>query len=451
MTTLTDAVNPLSNPEFRRYLWTEFSTHRLIAMPLLLGLLFLGANAAMGPSGMDQAAKAAMFVLAVIWGGRQAAGAVTDEVVGGTWDAQRMNAVGPWSLTWGKLLGATAYTWYGVAICLFVMLAVGITGLDEVIAFTLTAMIAQGSALFVGMLLQRGQRPSALLGTVTLGQVSAIGVAVILASRDYAWSVGPVHWWSWSVPGDTFLLASQGAALVWVLAGVHALMRDELRYRPQPWTWLAFLIFVAVYAAGFSESGVPFVGSGIGAVEEVARLLAAFVAVTGLTLWAAVMSLNDSVTLRRWLAAPTPARDRPISLVLEAPAWVAGLVMSVLLAMGLTGALTAVSAPLWASTLTWSMVLFLIRDIGVVLAVTLDSDRRRGTLGAIIYLVALYVLLPLVLRDAIPNIAMALRPTPEATITGSLIPALGQAVGAWALVAWRWQRAGQGLSARAAS
>ncbi len=451
MTTLADTVNPLSNPEFRRYLWTEFSTHRLIAMPLLLGLAFLGANAAAGPDGVDQAAKAAMFVLAVIWGGRQAAGAVTDEVVGGTWDSQRMNAVGPWSLTWGKLLGATAYTWYGVAICLLVMLGVGITGLDDLPSLILTAVIAQGSALFVGMVLQRGQRPSALLGTVTLGQVSAIGVAAILASRDYAWSLGSVHWWLWSLPGDTFLLASQGAAVVWVLAGVHALMRDELRYRPQPWTWLAFLVFVAVYAAGFAESGVPFVGTDMGAAKEVTRLTAAFVTVTGLTLWAAVMSLNDSVTLRRWLAAPTPERDRPISLLLEAPAWVTGLAMSVLLAMGLTGALTAVSAPPWASTLTWSMVLFLIRDIGVVLTVNLDSDRRRGTLGAIIYLVALYVLLPLVLQEAIPTIAMALRPTAEATITGSLIPALGQAVGAWALVAWRWRRAGQGLSAMATS
>ena len=35
----------LFNPEFRRNIWVEFSWRRLLAMPLFLALLFLGAHA----------------------------------------------------------------------------------------------------------------------------------------------------------------------------------------------------------------------------------------------------------------------------------------------------------------------------------------------------------------------------------------------------------------------
>ncbi|MBB4265436.1 hypothetical protein [Roseospira visakhapatnamensis] len=449
--TLLDRLNPLANPEFRRNLWSEFSTHRLIAMPLLLGLVFLGAHSGFGTAGVDQAAQGALLALLVVWGGRQAAGAVSDEIVGGTWDAQRMSAIGPWSLTWGKLLGATAYTWYGGLLCVLVMLGAGATSSRDLLTMVLTALAAQGSALFVGMLLQRGQRPAALLGYVTLAQVCGIGVAVVLAAQGYTWSMDDsVTWWSWRVSGETFLFASTVAALVWVLAGVHALMREELRYRPQPWTWLAFLLFAALYAAGLADPGRLSSLYGTMIAVDVVPLTVAYGVVTALTLWSAVVSSNTSVGLRRWLAAPTPARDRPSALFLEAPAWVLGLAVGVLLAMALTAAWSAVPTPAWLPVLVWSTLLFLVRDLGVVLAVTLDGDRRRGALGAIVYLAVLYALLPVVLQDLIPNVAMALRPTEGATIAGSLVPAALQAVGAWALVAWRWRRAGRGLSAVAA-
>jgi len=449
--TLVDALSPFANPEFRRNLWTEFSTHRLIAMPMLLGLLFLGANAVLADSGVDHAAQGALFALLVIWGGRQTGGAVIDEVIGGTWDSQRMSAISPWSLTWGKLFGATAYTWYGAAFCVLALLAAGLTGPGDIVIMLLTGLIAQASALFVGILLQRGQRPTALLGTITLAQVCAIGVALVLMTYGSVWSGDNLLWWGWAIPGPPFVLASEGAALVWVVAGIHALMRDELRYRPQPWTWILFLLFAAGYTAGFADPAHASRLYGSLIAVEVVPLTTAYGTVVFLTLWAAVVSANDSMTLRRWLAAPTAARKRPIALILEAPAWTIGLVLSILLAVALTGAWSAVPLPSWLPVLVWSCTLFLIRDLGVVLTVALDGDRRRGTLGAILYLATLYVLVPLVLQEWVPGIGMAVRPTAGATITGSLLPALGQALIAAALVTWRWRRAGRGLSARTAS
>jgi len=449
--TLAEHLPPLSNPELRRYIWSEFSPHRLVAMPALLGLLFFGADALSGSLGVDQAAKGALVALLVIWGGRQAAGAVTDEVVGGTWDAQRMSAMGPWSLTWGKLLGATAYTWYGAAGCFLALLYAGRTSLEDMVSILLAALIAQGTSLYVGILLQRGQRPTALAGTITLAQACGIAVVSVLIAQQFEWGFGQVRWWDWVIDGDLFMLIAKGLALAWMLIGVYALMREELRYRPQPWTWLAFLVFASVFAAGFADPSHLTILYGTMIAVNVVPLTVAYGTVSLLTLGAAVLASNDSVALRRWLAASTAARQRPQALFLEAPAWVLGLLASLVLAVALTAAWSAVPSPSWLPVMIWSTVVFQVRDLGVVLAVTMNSDRRRGAVGALIYLAALYVLLPLSLRGVVPDIDMALTPTLGATVTGSLLPALVQAGAAWLLVAWRWQRTGQGASATAAA
>ena len=48
---------------------------------------------------------------------------VMEEARDRTWDAQRMSAIGPWAMTWGKLLGAPAFAWYGGLILMLIYLA----------------------------------------------------------------------------------------------------------------------------------------------------------------------------------------------------------------------------------------------------------------------------------------------------------------------------------------
>src|SRR6185312_4131289 len=50
-----------------------------------------------------------------------ASDAVTEEVRARTWDWQRLSTLGPWQMTWGKLVGATALGWYGAAWCIAAM------------------------------------------------------------------------------------------------------------------------------------------------------------------------------------------------------------------------------------------------------------------------------------------------------------------------------------------
>ena len=111
------------NPEFRRQLWLQFSATRLIVLPLLVLACFAAAGLSQ-PDDLPQTLAlvgAALFGL-LVWGmGTLAAGAsVIDEITEHTWDQQRMSALQPWAMTWGKLAGATSYGWYGGLICLLV-------------------------------------------------------------------------------------------------------------------------------------------------------------------------------------------------------------------------------------------------------------------------------------------------------------------------------------------
>ena len=55
----------------------------------------------------------------------EAADSVLDEVNDNTWDFQKLSALSPWSLAFGKLFGSTIYCWYGGLIAFAV--AVGIS------------------------------------------------------------------------------------------------------------------------------------------------------------------------------------------------------------------------------------------------------------------------------------------------------------------------------------
>ena len=114
------------NPEFQRNLWLEAGPRRLawtgVVLAALYGsVLLLARDHAVWALG---GAGAAVFVASsLIWGARAAGGAVAEEVRQRTWDFQRLSALTPWEMAWGKLFGATLAQWFGGAICLPFILA----------------------------------------------------------------------------------------------------------------------------------------------------------------------------------------------------------------------------------------------------------------------------------------------------------------------------------------
>ena len=102
------------NPELRRNLWLQFSLLRLIAAPVAIGIVLLLVWLVSAHSLTAVATSAEWFYLLIVllWGTRRAADLVAEEIAGGTWDSQRMSALGAWQMTWGKFIGGISYVWY---------------------------------------------------------------------------------------------------------------------------------------------------------------------------------------------------------------------------------------------------------------------------------------------------------------------------------------------------
>ena len=145
------------NPELRRNLWLEFSAHRLIAMPaiiVLIGMFIYAISKEDALKNLAIAAAVGAVVLLPLWGARLAMESVTEEARDRTWDAQRLSSIGPWQMTWGKLLGATAFVWYGGAICLLLFIFAGVGQLYIPVLKTASIIIA-GSILLQAVMLAR--------------------------------------------------------------------------------------------------------------------------------------------------------------------------------------------------------------------------------------------------------------------------------------------------------
>ncbi len=142
------------NPEFRRNLWLELTPSRLVGMPVILGTLLYLAYLLDNEQYAESVANTALILfglLAVLWGTRLASEALITEIRDHTWDSQRMSVIGPWSMTWGKLLGSTIYPWYGALLCLLVYItsqpSLGLSVIETVVLMVASGLLGQAIGL----------------------------------------------------------------------------------------------------------------------------------------------------------------------------------------------------------------------------------------------------------------------------------------------------------------
>ncbi len=100
------------NPEFVRNLWLEAAPFRLALIAGVLLLVFAALSVSpFGQSGNAAAiAQLLYWFVTVLWGTRAAGLSVVGEIRERTWDSQKLSAIGPVEMVWGKLVGATIHT-----------------------------------------------------------------------------------------------------------------------------------------------------------------------------------------------------------------------------------------------------------------------------------------------------------------------------------------------------
>jgi hypothetical protein len=394
------------NPELLRNIWLELTTRRLIAMPLVLGALLLLWSS---ESFISDLAGTFYFIITILWGTRQAADAVASEVTESTWDWQRLSTLSAWQLTWGKLIGATLFTWYGAVICLGVRFGAMLEDHDPVTVIYGTlyligaALMAQTASFLLGLQSVRLRGHRTRVGTL-VSQI--IGIAVGYTALRYAGMVpgAEIHWLAseagdaqiewWGIPVTASIMASIGIAafLAWTLLGAQRLMMRELSYRTRPWAWPAFVLFTCAFMAGFPPS-VEEPSAGFVSFEIAARLAIAAVTSAGLTYAALFWDDKDPVMFRRLIRLYEAQRWR--EFLSYTPTWLVSLAITAILAVlllivGGSGKVGGVT--LWAAIV--GSLLFMARDIALNLYFWLSPNPVRANLITVIMLGLLYVVLP---------------------------------------------------------
>lgn len=414
------------NPEFLRNVWLEMTTRRVLLMVGLLGLTFAAAALANGDWGPASVATWLYYIIVVILGSRSAALSVVGEIGARTWDSQRLSSLGAGEMMWGKLFGATIYNWFGGAICLAVLLTheaitagAGTAALD-LLYYVGIGVISQAAALLASLIaIGRGQGHSRLevFAYQLVGLVAGVAVWWVW-DEVKSHTVDTIVWWGHPLDAAIFLLASLVIFSVWTLVACFREMRLELKMRNGPLVWLAFLVFIGFYVAGFDawlsqelKSWDP------GAL----RLLLAGTAYGILTYIMVLLEPKDRVHYR-WMQGQI--RQGHVANALNGTqAWMMGYAATFLAGIVLFFWLMHdVSAALVGQPLVLAALGFLTRDVSLFVLMQTLPGRRRGDFGALAILFALYVLIPWILASLNANALMFLffPQLPSPTFVGAI-------------------------------
>ena len=429
------------NPELRRNLWIELTTHRLLAMPAVLLLVFgvLGANAGREwPERVTSTATAIFIVLVFVWGSRQASGSVTDEVRARTWDWQRLSSLTPWQMAWGKLWGATAFTWYGGLLCIGTMLiASGGMPTPRTTGWLILALVSGGLAIQGASLaasLQAGRKDSRLgqrVGALILLPVAAISIFAFMTTLR-----GPfeqITWFARPWNPVRFFALSAAAFALWGMLAAHREMSRELRVRRLPWAYIAFIAFLATYVSGFGD----FHSGGMRSAFVLAGLVVAVV----LAYYALFAEHTTAVRLRRVALHARTGRWR--RLAEELPLWAIASIAVWLFAIAAVSFPHRFEANLpgkWIGGYPIAAALMVTRDVAILMLFALAPRARRVEAATLLYVVLLSYVVPVFLAGiGFPAAAKAFMPVGIGSWQAAGVMAAHVAV-ALALVAWRWRR-----------
>ena len=397
------------NPELLRNLWLQFSPQRTLAAPLILGAIvaLVAFGTSTSWSSMAWTANGGFFLIAYLWGARRAVNVLADEITAGTWDGQRMSSIGPWTMAWGKLLGGTAYVWYCAAICLLVF-AVAQVKLGEAAELSLKltlqitgALFVQGLALLLALVMVgKGRRLGRRFVAFAQGGAILIGFFgishLLLPAGGLRWVsdlAQSVTWFGIDFPIDQFVLLTQCLFLAWTLVGLYRLMGSELQVPQGPWVWALFSLFFIAYYQGLAileDSG-----------STTVRLGSALLVAASLY-YIAIFAQAHDIVRYRWLLQSS-REDKARRAWALTPLWMPSLLIAAVLAVcfryseatmasahpELRGLLVLQNV-IDPGALPIALILFMLRDLGIVLLLNFAPRPKSPDLAAMLYLIVLY-------------------------------------------------------------
>ena len=397
------------NPEFERNLWLEAAPRRIVGAAVVLGLIYAATGliaksadphvlvASFGVAGM------VIFVACgPIWAAWAAGSSILDEIRGRTWEFQRLSALTPWAMTWGKLFGAGSLAWLSALTGLVVvaLAAADIRGpgyaLLLVVGAAALALFVQSCAMgaaLIGVRKARAEGRVATGGAVVLGVVGGLILLSAFSSSlplgAMRWSGGaamgqidgpPVTWWGQDFPALSFSVLSICAFAAWSVVGAWRLMRLELQMHNSPWVWVGFLLFAAIWRAGLA----PQLG---GTAAEAMTAALVFIAAAYIC---AFVEPADAVKLRRFNAALRSGAWLQAVDLAPAALFAVKLAALAVIVFCLLPQPFGMSSPLPSAVGALAALAFMVRDLGVIAVHRFGPRAGRGDLSAVIALALLY-------------------------------------------------------------
>lgn len=404
------------NPEFVRNAWLDLTPLRVWSLPLVVLALAIVFNS-FGQKAPDElfnwqglrSLGLGMFAIFAVWGAHKAAQSVTSEVIGGTWDLQRLAEHRPRELLLGKLFGSTVFEWmgaaYGLALFAFGSIpktAAGAIALD-VLTLALGALLLQSLALMFSLSsaaglratrrpTNQGARQSGTLVALVMASLW-IGPSLFQTLSGEEASKNMVHWW-WTMSVSIFMPLTLAMFIGWTLLGAHRLVRSELQEPVSPLPWIGFLAFLTAYI-------YPFVTGEAASKLHMpsAIFFAVSLIVCGVLFYPVLLGERKDIVRLRSLAAAW-SRGDGVGVWTRLPLWLFNMLGYGLSVLGLlVCALLGGSWELWAVVgVAASFGLFMLRDIGWIMGVHLaPNPSRRPDLVVFFFLAVLYGLIPMVI------------------------------------------------------
>lgn len=416
-----------NNAEFRRNIWLDFSLQRILLTSLIIGLIVYLFQLA----GSHSTSAAIAFALACyfifLWGTKNASECVIEEVNLNTWDFQRQSALTPLEMSFGKLIGSTAFAWYGtfISLILYVFLSLNssstatelslydqlfnVKTLDighEVILLLMGGLLTQSIALILSLQVLSKARRGHNIKTFRYFLIAIfIGGTITYQAFLLSSLSTTITWHHIEFNATSFISISLFVFLIWSLIGVYRSFSKELQYSQIPWIWLIFNLYCVIYFSGFAFAAP--LSEQLNEIEKLKDLQTIFKSAPIYTAFMVALLLSycailiDNVSYLQYKRFITHFNEkRMVEALNYSPLWIISVTFLLI-----TGFI-AIASPLPLSkfidsfsspVLIVTTILFLIRDIALMHYFTLKQKNRiLGTF--ILYLFLLYILFPSLLK-----------------------------------------------------
>lgn len=405
------------NPELVRNFWLDFTWHRIFLTPIIIILtVYLFYLTGGKTSGASIALNLACFFI-FLWGTRKASETVIEEVNNNTWDLQRQSSISPWTMTWGKLLGSSLFSWFGAAICLYCYCLLRVpdphlTLGEELAILLLGGLLCQALALLFSMQLLPQVRRDRTNKTFKYFLAGLI-IGVSMTSFCFkAMSAGATQltWHDRLIPLGPFAMISLILFLGWAIIGLQRAFCKELQFHNIPWIWALFNVFCMVYFSGFiSFKDFPQFSSTLNITSVDFKLIQQqllqipyYISFFIVQLLTYIALFTDEITAIRYKRLSARMKEKNIKESLQLIPWwsisyiltlVAGFIVIYHQPTIHDGA-TSFSPSIFIMT----SMLFLLRDLLLIHFFNFGKNPRKANGSAVLYLFMLYLLFPMLMQ-----------------------------------------------------